>query len=362
LIEVEATAMSKPAAGHLWPIATYARALISQGRQQLHRSHEGEALVAWKQFRFNWLLLAVAIAIFDLCLLLTNFRIRPLGYFVVLAIACVYGVGGYYIALSSSTRPRVFSLLTTLAQTILALSILTSLSYIVTAAGFPLQDSRLLAADRALGFDFHAILLAVNDRIWLIQILAYGYNAIAWQIWLIVVGLPLLGHYQRAAEYLSAFMLALAVTCCITMIVPAIGVYQAMGSVASDFPNINPQSYYDTLTEIPALRTGALRTLDLGHFLGVVTFPSFHAATAILYGWALWPVRWARPFYLALNGTMLVATPICGGHYLVDVLAGVTVAIGCICAARYGAKLVDMLEQGRRNNIVPYRVEADVRC
>lgn len=350
--------MSEPTAGRLLSIATSARALLSQSGEE-HQSRQGEALIAWKQFRFNWLLLGVALAIFDICLLLTDFRIQPLGYFIALAVAALYGVCGYWRALAFWDRPRVWSLLTTLAQAILALSVMTSLSYIVTGADLPLQDTRLLAADRALGFDFPAILHVVNDRAWLIQILAWGYNAISWQIWLIILGLPLLGHHRRAAEYISAFVLALMVTCCITMLVPAIGVYQALGAVASDFPNINPQSYYDTLTEIPRLRTGALRTLDLAHLLGVVTFPSFHAATAVLYGWALWSVRWARPFNLAVNGTMLVATPICGGHYLVDVLAGVTVAIGAICAAGYGANLIDRLEQRRAAAPGRYPIEAN---
>ena len=67
-----------------------------------------------------------------------------------------------------------------------------------------------------------------------------------------------------------------------------------MGLTASDFPNIVPQGYYDTLQDAPLLRDGTLRTLDLFHLNGVLTFPSFHAASAILYGWALWPIRWFR--------------------------------------------------------------------
>jgi PAP2 superfamily protein len=348
--------MSEPAAGRLLPIATYVRVLISKARQALHQADEAEALLVWKQFRFNWLLLAVVLAIFDLCLLVTDFRIHPLGYLFVLALASAYGGCGYWIERSSSNRPRVFAMLTALAQTILALAVMTSLSYIATAADLPLQDSRLLAADQAIGFDFRALLKFVNGHVWLIEILVFGYNAISWQIWLIVL-LPLVGQYQRTAEYISASMIALVVTCCITMIVPAVGAYHTLGLVAADFPNINPQSYYETLTEIPSLRAGALRTLDLGHLLGVVTFPSFHAATAVLYGWALWPLRWARPLNLAVNGTMLLATPICGGHYLVDVLAGVTVAISSIYAARYGAKLIDVLGQRRRLDIVAYQAQ-----
>jgi len=219
---------------------------------------------------------------------------------------------------------------------------LTSLTYIATAADLPLQDSRLLAIDRALGFDFRVFLNFVNDRGWLVHVLAFGYRAISWQIWLTIFGLPLVGYYRRSAEYISAVLLALALTSCITLIVPAIGVYHALELVASEFPNIEPQGYYDTLHEMPLLRAGTLRTLDLDHFVGVVTFPSFHAAAAVLYSWALWPLRWVRPLTLAVNGAMLAATPIGGGHYLVDVLTGVMVAIASISAARLVVRLLDM--------------------
>jgi hypothetical protein len=343
------------------PIAAHARALIAPKGLQFGPPDEALAQLVRKQFRFNWLLLAIAVAVFDLCLLLTNFRVRPLGYLLVLAVACLYGIGGNYRGRWSQTRPRVFAMSTALAQIILALAVLTSISYIATAADLPLQDARLFAADRAVGFDFRAILSHVNDRVWLIEILAFGYNAISWEIWLIVVALPLAGYTRRTAEYISAWLLGLGITCCITIIVPAIGVYQALGTAASDFPNITPQSYLDTLVEIPLLREGALRTLDLGQLLGVVTFPSFHAATAVLYGWALWPVRWARPFNLALNGVMLAATPICGGHYLMDVLAGVVVATAAIYAARYGASLIDWLERPRYG-ARPVSIEANASC
>jgi hypothetical protein len=67
--------------------------------------------------------------------------------------------------------------------------------------------------------------------------------------------------------------------------------------------------------------------------VGIVTFPSFHAAAAVLYLWALWCVWWMRPLALLANGAMLLATPIGGGHYFVDVFAGMAVAVLAIAAA-----------------------------
>jgi PAP2 superfamily len=54
----------------------------------------------------------------------------------------------------------------------------------------------------------------------------------------------------------------------------------------------------------------------------------------VLYAWAFWPVRWMRPIALIANGAMLAATPIDGGHYFIDLFAGIAVAVLAVVAAR----------------------------
>jgi hypothetical protein len=290
----------------------------------------------WRLFRFNWFLIAAIYVSFGVALLLTDFQVKPKGYLIVFAIAAAYGIFGYTNMISPQRRhPRVFALLTALSQMMLVISGMASLTYIATAANLPLQDARLLAFDRALGFDFRAYLDFTNDRLWFIYFLVLGYRFIFWPIWVIVVALPLLAHYSRVAEFICAFALALIASTIVSTLIPAIGVYGAMGLVPSDHPNIVPQGYYDTLHDAPLLRDGTLRTLDLFALNGVLTFPSFHAASAVLYAWGLWPMRWLRPLNLLGNGAMLLATPIGGGHFLVDVLAGIAIAIASIHAARW---------------------------
>jgi hypothetical protein len=296
---------------------------------------EPETAAAWGLFQLNWLMIAVASAGFGLGLLLTDFHVRPLSYLIVFAIAAVYGLFGYRNAVSPSSRnPRIAFTLTAIAQMIMVISVMTSITYIATAANLPLTDTTLLAVDRALGLDFRSYLNFINDRMWLIYILAAGYRAIAWPVWVIVIALPLAGYHQRGGEFICAFTLALIATTCVSTLLPATGIYGTMGLVAADYPNIDPQSYYNGMHEIPALRDGSLRVLDLFHLDGVLTFPSFHAISAVLYAWALWPVRWLRPLNIFCNGAMLVATPVGGGHYFIDVIAGIAVAVAAVYAAR----------------------------
>lgn len=333
--------MLEPALGCLLP--TFFRFTgSSTARSQLEARHGGEVALAWSLFRVNWLVLAILLAIFDLCLVSTDFRVQPSGYLIVLAAVAVYGISGHLNAQSPRhAKPRAFSFLTGFAQTVLGMSILASLTYVATAANLPLQDANLLAVDRTLGFDFRQFLAFVDSREWLTAVLAFGYRSIAWMICLVVAGLPLLGHCRRTAEFVLALLLALSVTCCITMIVPAIGVYDVLGLVPSDYPNITPGGYYDTAREMPLIRDGTLRLLDVSHLVGVITFPSFHAASAVLYAWALWPWPWFRPINIGVNGAMVIATPIGGGHFLIDVLAGIVVAISAICIARFAAQTLD---------------------
>nr|WP_041757825.1 phosphatase PAP2 family protein [Bradyrhizobium sp. ORS 278] len=307
--------------------------------------NSSETAAAWSVFRLNWLVLAGLWMTFGLCLLLTDFRVRSQGYIALLCVTLVYGCIGYAKAHSGArAKPWLFSFLTGLAQTVLAFSVLASLSYIVTAAGLPLQDANLLAIDQSLGFDFRHYLSFVNDRPWLITVLGFGYRSIAWSIVVIVVALPLLGHCRRIAEFNLAISLTAALTCCMTLIVPAVGVYYALGLTPSDYPNLLPQAYYDTARDMPLVRDGTLRLLDISQLVGIVTFPSFHAAAVVLYGWALWPLRWLRPFNVILNGTMLLSTPVGGGHFLIDIIAGIVIALVSILVARFVAQRADTLK------------------
>jgi PAP2 superfamily len=79
--------------------------------------------------------------------------------------------------------------------------------------------------------------------------------------------------------------------------------------------------------------------LELGNMTGIVTFPSFHAAASIIYLWALWPIWWLRPVSLFVNGLLLLSTPIHGGHYFIDVFAGIAMVFICIWIVRRLPKL-----------------------
>jgi membrane-associated phospholipid phosphatase len=125
-----------------------------------------------------------------------------------------------------------------------------------------------------------------------------------------------------------------------------VGVFHHLGLDPANFPHLNPLGYLDELRALPPVRDGSHRVLDLFGLTGLVTFPSFHAASAVLYTWALWPARWMRPVAIVANGLMLASTPIDGGHYFIDIFAGLAVALAAIAAAH-------MVSRALRRRIAP---------
>jgi hypothetical protein len=301
----------------------------------------GEVDAAWRFFLFNWIVIGGMAAVFALSLATSNFSIDLAGLAVSVGYVGLYA--GFAHANANSPRrrdPQVMFVLAGIAQIVLITAIMTPLTYLAAALDLPMQDGNLLAIDKMLGFDWAGYVRFINARPVLAAFLNCGYTMIRWPIFAIPIMLAAKGCYRRIEEFTFAFGTALVVTTIISALIPAIGVYQEIGIDPGSLKNIDPSAYLDQLRDLPPTRDGALRHLDLLGLGGIVTFPSFHAASAILYSWALWPVKWARPIVLTLNALMLAATPANGGHYFIDIIAGVTIALAAIVAARHVGQLV----------------------
>lgn len=293
---------------------------------------DSDARTAWQLFNLNWLPVAAMGALLALGLPLTGLSLEPVAYGITLAIAAVLVVVayGHRLAKGELADPKLVFSLGTIGQVILTCAIVGPLSYVAGKLNWPLQDDALLAIDRALGLDPEAIARYVNDHPWLADCLARGYGLIKWPLLGIPVVLTLTARHVRLQVFMLAMSLALAVTIAISAVVPAIGTYYGLQLPAAHFPEINTAVYAGQLRDILALRDGSLHELGLFFLSGIVSFPSFHTASAVLYMWALWPVRGIGGIAAALNLLMIAATPAIGAHYLIDVAGGIAVAAAAI--------------------------------
>jgi hypothetical protein len=301
-----------------------------------------ESMVAWRLFELNWIPLGLMCVGFALIVAMSSFSFEPVGLAICFAVIAVYaGLAFLNAKLPRRRNPLVVFTLGATAQLALVIVIMGPLTYLAAAAGFPMQDANLHAIDLALGLDWRAYLDFVNDRPLLAQWLDAGYSMIKWPILGIPVVLAYAGCFRRLQEFTLAFSLALLATTVVSALVPAIGTYYQLGLTAADYPNVSPGAYLGQLRDLPLVRDGTLRHLDLFALTGIVTFPSFHAASAVLYAWAFWGVRWTRPIGLVVNGAMLAGTPIVGGHYFIDRIGGIVVTVLAIWLARMASRAVE---------------------
>ena len=185
------------------------------------------------------------------------------------------------------------------------------LSYLAARFDFPMQDGFFARIDTALGFHWlpwaKIIFRPAIDRF-----TRPFYFSMAVQPALCVLIFSVAAP-QRNRRLLTAVVLSVLVCIAISGLVPAIGPGEVYGMNSPWTPVVS------------AIRAGSHDPLP---YVGIITFPSFHAALAVLFTVAHRGLRSFYPF-AALNGLMLLTVPFFGNHYLVDILAGVCVAALC---------------------------------
>ena len=86
---------------------------------------------------------------------------------------------------------------------------------------------------------------------------------------------------------------------------------------------------------------------------GLVVFPSFHATLAVLCACAARPLFILKYPLLALNLLILLSTPAMGGHYFIDIAAGIILAALTISLPGYIASGIGRLKQNIRHRDAP---------
>jgi membrane-associated phospholipid phosphatase len=249
--------------------------------------------------------------------------------------AALLGAGGWYYR-SIRHEPRIAAILACTAQIIAFASVGAPLSYIAAASGFPLQDATFDAWDRYLGVDWTQMTTFISLRPALQQVLSFAYASFALQTVTTVLALGAAGKLSRLATFIHAFIATTLVTIAISAVLPAAGPWLFLDlqpAAANGFLPTSSTSWPVFL----GLRDGNLHTMYGLHSEGIITFPSLHAALGLLFSVALWGVHRLRWVALLLNVAMLMATPAYGGHYIVDVIAGLAVAAACWTVAARSA-------------------------
>lgn len=240
-------------------------------------------------------------------------------------------------------------------QIIAFASVAAPLSYVAASPAFPLWDAKLAALDNHLGLDWTAWLAAMNAAPFLHTIMAAAYTSFAVQTTAVVIVLAITKHALRLRVFILSFMLVTLVTIGISMVMPAQGVWGYLHLSMLDSPTIAPITRDLPLPVFFGLRDGTVRYLVAEGAEGIISFPSLHAALALLFIFGLWPVRYISWFSLLLNVAMIAATPVDGSHYFSDVIAGLFIAALSWIAVTYILKQIGSLHTNRLDENVVRR-------
>jgi hypothetical protein len=213
-----------------------------------------------------------------------------------------------------------------LALTLLSAMVFGVMSYLCLASSGHLVDSALLRIDRAMGFDwlagFHFLQAHPTADTWLRLL----YNSMPYQALYVAALLGVMGRKAILRETFWVVAIAGLLTNIGVMLFPALGPFEQFGL----------QAHGAFLPEMKKLLAGNDLTFSLAHLTGVVCFPSFHTAMAIIYTRALrgtGAVGWS---VAAANAVMLLSIPFIGGHYLIDMIAGAgVVAVSVLIVSRF---------------------------
>ena len=204
-------------------------------------------------------------------------------------------------------------------------------SYPVAALSHGFADGMLQRSDAALHFNWLAWYKTVAAHP-LLQMCSRSAYAMIYISPAVLLGwLSWTDQRREAHDFTAAVGISAGVTLIGFYFMPAVGPFSYLWH--GPFVYLPVSDLWQPQL-IPQLRAHLVHEIDLGHLVGLVSAPSFHAAAAVLL--ITFSARQPRiriPL-IAINVAMLLATPVEGTHYLTDMLMGALVAGGSIGALR----------------------------
>jgi hypothetical protein len=205
--------------------------------------------------------------------------------------------------------------------------------YLVALLQRPLVDPYLASADRWLGVSVPGLVAWTGQHEWIAVALRLAYFTLLPQFILAIVGVGVvLRDRERLWEFAFHFHVCGLVTLAAWGLFPAACAFTYYG-----FESLIDQTRF--INHFESLRASTFQTIRFDDIEGLISFPSFHVAGALMVTWAFRSHRaWLWPL-VVLNIGLVAATFMTGAHYVVDVFAtGVMFAVS-VWAYRYVGRL-----------------------
>ncbi|RQW40339.1 phosphatase PAP2 family protein [Novosphingobium sp. LASN5T] len=296
--------------------------------------------LAPKTIPLSWLLGAVGFSLVAVVVMMVRLRIAVqvdarLGIFIVLAFSGTVTIR-FRFRQPLSRQQRVWRDAAEYYGLFISICVIGALAaYPVAAISTGFADSALERVDHFLRFDWLAWYRFVVEHPAIQWPERAAYQSIFFTPAVLFAYYAWSARRAEARQFILSFWLAAFLTLLLFFHVPAKGPLAFLWH--GPLPYV-PESALYQADLIPALRSHAAKPIDLGALRGLVAAPSFHAASALLYIAAAWPLRPLRWPVTILNAAMLLATPVEGTHYLVDLIAGAAVALAALAITQLAAR------------------------
>jgi hypothetical protein len=253
----------------------------------------------------------------------------------VLALLAMCALWAYFCFVPGSSGDCLFAEITFVTFLILLFTnIGAPAQYAAVAAGAPFRDSWLAAADRGLGIDLPALVAWTHAHPMVSAGLTLTYHSFAPQLIFTVLVLGVLRERERLWEFAFHFYFCLIVAIAVFAIIPAACAPAHLGFV----PTIDMTR---AIAQIQGFHDGSLSVVAMNDLDGLISFPSFHVAGALIFTWAFRHRPRICVPVLLLNVATIASTFMSGEHYVVDVLAALPLfALSDAVYRRWGQRLL----------------------
>ena len=249
---------------------------------------------------------------------------RPYGIAAALA-ALLFGTGYFYEHVRK--EPAIAAMLFGVAFLTVFSGSCGLFNYFALTIAGPRIDPLLAHLDRAMGFDWPDVMVFAAQHPLFDGTLFILYQSVLPQIILLIALLAWFGKIERIYGFCLSIAIGALLTVTFWTLFPSFGafsVYTLPADVSRKLTVVLDDRYAQSL--IALLQHGP------GHIVpasikGLVGFPSFHAVQALVIAWYARDLK--KVFYGAavINFGVLAATPIQGGHHLIDLAGGLAVSI-----------------------------------
>ncbi len=212
-----------------------------------------------------------------------------------------------------------------------------AVAMIALRSGAPMADPWLKSADARFGLSAQSYVAWFASLGVSLDPLQLIYESSFPQIAASILLLPFLGRTLEVWRLCFLFITTLLNCALISFVLPAYGSFvDATPSTIQALPRGAGIFAFDA---VKRFREPDIAVLGLSDLEGVITFPSFHTVMALLMiqAWS-WNCALAVPIVTWNLAVIFTTLPI-GGHYLVDLVAGVLVWLGWSAVAERLARL-----------------------